>query len=370
MTKIEPIEIHWPEYHSSAMGCGLEDRGIHNRYDAMLHGWERAVERCMEAVPDEPIVLASEVVKVLAAKDAEIARLQETNRRLNRRVQISEAVRQSAEDYLGAWINVFKTAGISSERRRHERFYIVAILRDIKRRVARLSERADTALRPARYEARGNVVHKLPVKVRNETDTNTTFEVGFPACTASEYVEATAIAALLDRGERVLEAAGGIADDCMTSEHHHPGYVLIPTAKFEAIRAASGMMDNETPTPPGNQIRTAECDGKDAVPVTGLLPIGTASTPAVMTDEVASLYSETTPDDGIIRLARWPEGYVLWFHGKIVWRSWISDRQARAEMLRKIESVLNIPSAGHASAGELADTILDALGFTEESTNG
>lgn len=39
----------------------------------------------------------------------------------------------------------------------------------------------------------------------------------------------------------------------------------------------------------------------------------------------------------------------------------------RAAMLRKIESVLNIPSAGHASAGELADTILDALGFTEAS---
>jgi len=222
---------------------------------------------------------------------------------------------------------------------------------------------------PVRYEARGNVVHKLPVKVRNETDTNTTFEVGFPACTASEYVEATAIAALLDRGERVLEAAGGIADDFMTSEHHHPGYVLIPTAKFEAIRTASGRMDNETPTPPGNQIRTAECDGKDAVPVTGLLPIGTASTPAVMTDEAVSLYSETTPGDGVIRLARWPEGYVLWFHGKIVWRSWVSDQQARAEMLRKVEGVLSIPSAGHASAGEIADTILDALGCTEGSTD-
>ncbi len=36
----------------------------------------------------------------------------------------------------------------------------------------------------------------------------------------------------------------------------------------------------------------------------------------------------------------------------------------RITMFRKVESVLNIPSAGHASAGELADTILDALGFT------
>lgn len=32
-------------------------------------------------------------------------------------------------------------------------------------------------------------------------------------------------------------AISGIADDYMTSEHHHPGYVLIPTEKFELLRA-------------------------------------------------------------------------------------------------------------------------------------
>lgn len=47
-----------------------------------------------------------------------------------------------------------------------------------------------------------------------------------------------------------------------------------------------------------------------------------------------------------------------------------SARAERADMLRKVESVLNIPSAGHASAGELADTILDALGFVEGRANG
>lgn len=35
--------------------------------------------------------------------------------------------------------------------------------------------------------------------------------------------------------ERLRQAVEGIDDDYMTSEHHHPGYVLIPTAKFEAI---------------------------------------------------------------------------------------------------------------------------------------
>lgn len=34
-----------PEYHSHGMGCGLEDRDITDRYDAMAHGWEKAMER-------------------------------------------------------------------------------------------------------------------------------------------------------------------------------------------------------------------------------------------------------------------------------------------------------------------------------------
>jgi DNA-binding XRE family transcriptional regulator len=36
----------------------------------------------------------------------------------------------------------------------------------------------------------------------------------------------------------LLAAVEGIDADYMTSENHHPGYVLIPTAKFEAIRVA------------------------------------------------------------------------------------------------------------------------------------
>ena len=34
-----------PENHDQGMGCGLEDRGITDRYDAMYHGWEKALER-------------------------------------------------------------------------------------------------------------------------------------------------------------------------------------------------------------------------------------------------------------------------------------------------------------------------------------
>lgn len=36
----------------------------------------------------------------------------------------------------------------------------------------------------------------------------------------------------------IVAALEGIDDDYMTSGKHHPGYVLIPTAKFEALCAA------------------------------------------------------------------------------------------------------------------------------------
>lgn len=41
-----------PEYSSQGMGCGLEDRSIHDRYEAMEYGWEEAVSRYTEQCPD------------------------------------------------------------------------------------------------------------------------------------------------------------------------------------------------------------------------------------------------------------------------------------------------------------------------------
>lgn len=34
------------------------------------------------------------------------------------------------------------------------------------------------------------------------------------------------------------------------------------------------------------------------------------------------LYRGHTVEDGVICLVKWPEGYVLWYHGQIVWKSW------------------------------------------------
>lgn len=42
-----------PDYHANAMGCGLEDHNITDRYDAMKHGWDCAMERMYEMIGHE-----------------------------------------------------------------------------------------------------------------------------------------------------------------------------------------------------------------------------------------------------------------------------------------------------------------------------
>ena len=54
---------------------------------------------------------------------------------------------------------------------------------------------------------------------------------------------------------------------------------------------------------------------------------GQAPAPQVTGDGISCLYSEETPQGGAILIAKWPEGYVLWYHGHIVWRSWAAEGQ-------------------------------------------
>lgn len=50
------------------------------------------------------------------------------------------------------------------------------------------------------FYVKGDVVFKRPVRRKTEGGTNIT--VGFPVCTASEYVSAVAIAAIFNENER------------------------------------------------------------------------------------------------------------------------------------------------------------------------
>lgn len=48
----EPLEIGWPQLHSVALGCGVEDRGLHNRYECAEYGWQEGVDSAASRVPD------------------------------------------------------------------------------------------------------------------------------------------------------------------------------------------------------------------------------------------------------------------------------------------------------------------------------
>jgi hypothetical protein len=49
----DPIEIDWPTLNSSALGCGVEDRNIRDRYDAAEYGWQDGVDKAAECVPEQ-----------------------------------------------------------------------------------------------------------------------------------------------------------------------------------------------------------------------------------------------------------------------------------------------------------------------------
>jgi hypothetical protein len=40
----DPVEFDFPEYSHEGMGCGLEDRGITDRYEACQYGFNEAIE--------------------------------------------------------------------------------------------------------------------------------------------------------------------------------------------------------------------------------------------------------------------------------------------------------------------------------------
>lgn len=50
----KPVQLDEPDYHWEAMGCGLEDRNITDRYEAMKHGWDCAMDRMFEQI-SEPL---------------------------------------------------------------------------------------------------------------------------------------------------------------------------------------------------------------------------------------------------------------------------------------------------------------------------
>ena len=67
----EPVVISEPNYHYEAMGCGLEDRNITDRYEAMQHGWDCAIYRMLEEIPEGDLYTSDQ----LAAAQEEIERL-------------------------------------------------------------------------------------------------------------------------------------------------------------------------------------------------------------------------------------------------------------------------------------------------------
>lgn len=82
----KPLSIDWPSVHSVALGCGVEDRGIRDRYEAAEYGFEDGVQKAACCVPDviydADQMQAYALAAVLAEREA-AARVCETQQKLD-----------------------------------------------------------------------------------------------------------------------------------------------------------------------------------------------------------------------------------------------------------------------------------------------
>lgn len=49
----EPLELVFPELNPHALGCGVEDRSIHDRYKAAEYGWQDGADKVIESIPSD-----------------------------------------------------------------------------------------------------------------------------------------------------------------------------------------------------------------------------------------------------------------------------------------------------------------------------
>jgi hypothetical protein len=94
----EPLEIYWPQLNSNALGCGVEDRNIRDRYDAAEYGWQDAMERAIECVPE--YIYTAEQVRELLSEAAALAE-QVQGQQVPNLQRITDAIVSMREFYLG-----------------------------------------------------------------------------------------------------------------------------------------------------------------------------------------------------------------------------------------------------------------------------
>lgn len=87
-----------PQYHEQGMGCGLEDRGITDRYEAMSHGWEQAMERVYgEVIPCAEEIAFPETSAFLAEVRAQGVEMFAAHKRERQQALRSRSMRMSEE---------------------------------------------------------------------------------------------------------------------------------------------------------------------------------------------------------------------------------------------------------------------------------
>lgn len=101
--------------------------------------------------------------------------------------------------------------------------------------------------------------------------------------------------------------------------------------------------------------------------------IGLPAKSAGRDDACETRFSEKTPEGGAITVAKWPEGYVLWHHGEIVWKSWAAIGEAPAPPPRQTAvrvRVTGLPGSGKTRMKHKIMDLLAEAGFFTDFVGG
>lgn len=95
----DSFEIYWPELNRSALGCGVEDRGLRDRYECAEYGWQDGVDKAIERVPEK--IYTEDDVRALIATIASMVEQHEAQEPVAWRYQRDTQSRPGVGD--GQW---------------------------------------------------------------------------------------------------------------------------------------------------------------------------------------------------------------------------------------------------------------------------
>lgn len=143
------VEVEYPHFSDQGMGCGLEDRGITDRYEAMRYGWDEAMDRCAGEVVEPLRAHVTRLQAELAQSNAAHEAAAQHQGDLNTQIYKLQAEVDNLSILQNRLLSECKEANIKLDSAKARTAELEALLRDARslwHLPAELKQKIDAAL--------------------------------------------------------------------------------------------------------------------------------------------------------------------------------------------------------------------------------